>query len=199
MRSFSCLFTLLLGSLTAGLLAAHPRVPRDPFATTGKFSVDATSLILSSAVATIEPRRGAPGYFWLRIHFYAFPLTASDIAAARKGDTRSLDKKSNINSYDPKVRTNSFAEIQLSLDKDSNVVQVDMAIPGHGCTIAPFPSDVQAFLQTFHYDAKTIRLKSKGSHTCDLTSVNAGKQVYTWDFDIDLPVFCGAKVTRRAC
>lgn len=189
MGCFSGLFALLFCSLTACLLAARTPAPREPFTTIAKFSVDTTSLTLSSAVATIEPRRGEPGYFWVRIHFYPFPLTASDIAAARKGDTRSLDKKSNINSYDPKIHDNSFAVIQLSLDKDSNVGQVDMSIPGHGCTIAAFPKDVQGFLQTFHYDTKTVRLKSKGSHTCDLTSVNAGKQVYAWDFDIDVPVF----------
>lgn len=193
MRSLFFRSALLFSLLLAAVFANSTPTPPNPFATSAKFSVDNTTLTFSSAVAVIEPRRGAPGYSWLRIHFYPFALTADDISAAQKGDISFLDNKAGRNSGNPDLHNRSVAVIQLSVDQASKVWQVDMAIPGHGCTIAPFPDDIQSFLQTYSFDGKTLRLRSKGSHTCDLTSVNAGKQLYSWDFDFTLPVSAAAK------
>jgi len=77
-----------------------------------------------------------PGF---RIHFYPFAMTEADIAAGPELAMSSPSTKQvNKNSYDPKVRTNASGVIQLSVDKDFKLWQVDMAIPGHSCTIAPF-------------------------------------------------------------
>ena len=170
--------------------AQHNPAPQDSnFQTKAALSVDKDAYTLSSAVAMYETRKYPPGYSWVRIHFYPFRLTSEDIAAARAGDVKSLDRKVNKNSYDPKVRNHSFGVIQLSVDKDFKVWQVDMSVPGHGCTIAPFEKDVATFLEAYRYDGKSLRLKSKGSHVCDLRSVGAGEQTFTWDFDVTLPVF----------
>ena len=169
--------------------SAGPLSQDQAFHTNANLSVDNNAMTLSSAVAITEDRKYPAGYSWVRIHFYPFPLTSDDIAAAKNGDVQPLDKKVNNNSYDPKVHTNSFGVIQLSVDKDFKVWQVDMSIPGHACTIAPFEKDVQSFLQTYHYDGKNLRLKSKGSHICDLKAVGAGEQSYKWDIDVTLPVF----------
>ena len=168
---------------------AGPSPQNSTFHTNANLSVDNTAMNLSSAVAITEARKYPAGYSWLRIHFYPFPLTSGDIAAAKTGNVDSLDKKVNNNSFDPKVRTNSYGVMQFSVDKDFKVWQVDMSIPGHACTIAPFEKDVQSFLQTYHYDGKNLRLKSKGTYICDLKAVGAGDQTYKWDIDVTLPVF----------
>jgi len=169
--------------------SADPAPQNSKFHTNANLSVDNTALTLSSAVAITEARKYPAGYSWVRIHFYPFPLTSVDIAAAKTGNVDSLDKKVNNNSFDPKVHTNSYGVMQLSVDKDFKVWQVDMSIPGHACTIAPFEKDVQSFLQTYHYDGKNLRLKSKGTYICDLKAVGAGDQTYKWDIDVTLPVF----------
>ena len=169
--------------------SADPAPQNSKFHTNANLSVDNTALTLSSAVAITEARKYPAGYSWVRIHFYPFPLTSVDIAAAKTGNVDSLDKKVNNNSFDPKVHTNSYGVMQLSMDKDFKVWQVDMSIPGHACTVAPFEKDVQSFLQTYHYDGKNLRLKSKGTYICDLKAVGAGDQTYKWDIDVTLPVF----------
>jgi hypothetical protein len=182
----------LLAALVASSIIPAPADPSPQnltFHTKANLSVDQTAMILSSAVAITEARKYPAGYSWVRIHFYPFPLTSVDIAAAKTGDVDSLDKKVNKNSSDPKVHTNSYGVIQLSVDKDFKVWQVDMSIPGHACTIAPFEKDVHSFLQTYHYDGKNLRLKSKGTYICDLKAVGAGDQIYKWDIDVMLPVF----------
>jgi hypothetical protein len=186
----SLLFTALLA--TSAFAALPPRAPAPQaanFNAKASLSVDKTSLTLTSAVAVREFRKYPAGYSWLRIHFYSFPLTATDLVAARSGNVDLIDKKSNKNSSDPKVGSASFGVIQLSLDEKLAVSQVDMSIPGHSCTIAPFDKDVRAFLETYRFDGKTLRLKSKGSYTCDLKAVGAGEKTYTWDIDVSLPVF----------
>ena len=178
-----------MGTALTNAALHNPTGQDSNFQTKAAFSVDKDAYTLSSAVALYEARKYPPGYSWVRIHFYPFPLAPEDIAAARAGNVQVLDKKVNKNSYDPKVRNHSFGVIQLSVDKDFKVWQVDMSVPGHGCTIAPFEKDVKAFLEAYRYDGKNLRLKSKGSHVCDLRSVGAGEQIFKWDFDVSLPVF----------
>ena len=181
------LTALMILSISPAL--TNPAAQNPTFHTSANLSVDNAAMTLSSAVVIREARKYPAGYSWVRIHFYAFPLTSDDIAAARSGNVESLDKKANNNSFDPKIHSSSHGVIQLSLDKDRKVWQVDMSIPGHACTIAPFEKDVQSFLQTYHFDGKNLRLKSKGSYVCDLKAVGAGEQAYKWDIDVTLPVF----------
>jgi hypothetical protein len=187
MRYLWFLTAVLICSLIPAL--ADPVPQNQTFHTNANLSVDTAALTLSSAVAIAEDRKYPAGYSWVRIHFYAFPLTPDDIAAAKTGNTDALDQKANKTSYDPKIHTTSRGVIQLSVDQGFKVWQVDMSIPGHACTIAPFEKDVQSFLQTYHYDGKNLRLKSKGSYVCDLKAVRAGEQAYKWDIDVTLPVF----------
>ncbi len=185
---YLCVLTVAL-SCSIIIAGADPAPQSQNFNTKASLSVDNTAITLSSAVAITEARNYPAGYSWVRIHFYAFPLTPGDVASAKSGNVQSLDQKANKNSFDPKTHTSSHGRIQLSVDKDFKVWQVDMSIPGHGCTIAPYEKDVQSFLQTYHYDGKNLRLKSKGSFICDLKSVGAGEKIYKWDIDVTLPVF----------
>jgi hypothetical protein len=164
-------------------------VDANSFHTSAKFSVDNDAMSLSTAVATIEPRRGAPGYSWLRIYFYSFPVAADDLAAVTKGDTSSMDGKWNKKASNPSDYNTSRAVIQLSLDKDFKVWQVDMSIPGHTCTIAPFEPDVKTFLQDYQFDGKNLKLRSKGSYVCDMKFMGTPNQKFSWDIDLNTAVF----------
>jgi hypothetical protein len=175
---------------TAGLaLAASARLDSSTFTTNATFSVDKDAMSLSTAVATLEPRLGAPGYSWLKIHFYSFPLAAEDIAGALKGSVASMDKKVNVKASNPADYNHSNATIQLAVDKDFKVWQVDMSVPGHACTIAPYEADVAKFLQDYQFDGKKIRLRSKGSYTCDMKFMGIPNQQFGWDVNLALPVY----------
>src|SRR5579864_1442980 len=174
------IFTLLLaGNVFAGSPPATP----DSFDTAARFAVGNRHLSLSSVIATIEPRLGAPGYSWIRIHFYSFPPAAEDMAGIAKGDVTSMDRKweklaaKHDNSYNV-----SNAVIQLAVDKDNKVWQVDMAVPGHSCTIAPFEKDLKSFLQDYRFDGQNLKLKSKGSYVCNMNP----DQTFTWDIDLTI-------------
>jgi hypothetical protein len=175
---------------TALVVADSPPLTPDSFGTSAQFAVDDSHLSLSSVIATIEPRLGAPGYSWVRIHFYSFPPAAGDMAGIARGDVNSMDKKwekladKHDNSYNV-----SNAIIQLSIDKDYKVWQADMAVPGRGCTIAPFEKDVKSFLQDYRFDGKNLRLKSKGLYVCDMKSLKIPDQTFTWDIDLNIPVY----------
>jgi hypothetical protein len=183
---FAGLIVFIGGTVFAGALPLTP----DSFGTSAKFAVDNSHLSLSSVIATIAPRLGAPGYSWVRIHFYSFPPAPEDMTGIVKGDVTSMDKKwekladRHDNSYNV-----SNALIQLSVDKDYKVWQVDMAIPGRGCTIAPFEKDVKSFLQDYRFDGRNLRLKSKGSYVCDMKVMKIPDQTFTWDIDLTIPVY----------
>ena len=184
------LFVGLTVFIAGNVFADSPSLKPDSFSTRAEFAVDNSHLSLSSVIATIEPRLGAPGYSWVRIHFYPFPPDAADMTGIAKGDVDSMDKRwekladRHDNSYNV-----SNAIIQLSVDKDYKVWQADMAVPGHGCTIAPFEKDVKSFLQDYKFDGKNLRLKSKGSYVCDMKSMKIPDQTFTWDIDLNIPVY----------
>ncbi len=192
MRSF--LVAITLASLAIGCSVPSTKTldtrTSQTFNTNAKFAVDSTSLVLSTAVATIGARPGATGYSWLRIYFYSFPPTADDLTAIANGNVDSMEARwqkfagKHDNSYNT-----SHAVIQLSVDKDSKVWQVDMSIPGHSCTIASFEKDVSSFLQDYRFDGKTLRLKSKGAHLCDMSVNSAPNEKFEWDIDLETSVF----------
>ena len=181
-----------------GVAAGHPPpLDASSFRTNAEFSVDDTILTLSSAVATIEPRSNAPGYSWLRITFYSFLLTAEDVAAVAKGDIEPLERTWSRTTNDAKKYNTSHAVIQLSVDKAFKVWQVDMSVPGHTCTIAPYEQDVRSFLQDYGFDGKRLRLRSKGSYVCDMKSLGIPDQKFGWQIDLNVPVFEKVNAERR--
>jgi len=159
---------------------------------TAKFSVDDAALSLVSAIATVEARRGAPGYSWLRIYFYAFVPDADDIAGAMKGSVQSMERKWEATAVRPSEYNTSHAVIQLTVDKDARITQVDMSIPGHTCTITPFEPDAMKFAQNYQFHGGKLRLKAKGAHVCDMAFMGIPNQNFAWDIDIDVPVFAKA-------
>lgn len=183
------LLTAVLYCTIGGAVANPGNLDPGSFSTKAKFSVDQTAMSLSTAVGTIEPRLGAPGYSWVRVHFYSFPLTAEDVAGAMNGDISSMDNKWNKMASNPPDYNKSNAVIQLSVDKDFKVWQADMSVPGHACTIAPFEPEVKAFLQSYEFDGKHLKLKSKGSYVCDMKFMGIANQTFGWDVDLDIPVF----------
>jgi hypothetical protein len=188
MRNF-WFFVVLVLCLAVPAFSGPASVDPNSFHTNANFSVENNAMSLSTAVATIEPRLGAPGYSWLRIYFYSFPVAADDLAGILKGQTGSMDKKWNSKASNPKDYNNSRAVIQLSVDKSSKVWQVDMSVPGHTCTIAPFEQDVKTFLQSYQFDGKNLKLKSKGSYVCDMKFMGIPNQKFSWDIDLNTVVF----------
>ena len=100
-----------------------------------------------------------------------------------------MDRRWNMLATNPALYRTSFASLQLSVDRDFTVWQVDMAVPGHSCTIAPFEADVQKFLQTYQADVHHVSLKSAGSYVCDMKFMGLANQTFRWDVDLDLSVF----------
>jgi hypothetical protein len=182
-------FTALILCAAGPALSSPATVDPNSFHTSANFSVENDAMSLSTAVAKIELRLGAPGYSWLRIYFYSFPVASDDIAGILKGDPGSMDKKWNSKASNPKDYNNSRAVLQLSVDKDSKVWQVDMSVPGLACTIAPFEQDVKAFLQNYQFDGKNLRLKSKGSYVCDVKFMGNPHPKFGWDIDLNTAVF----------
>ncbi|HEX6120585.1 MAG TPA: hypothetical protein VFZ03_14140 [Dongiaceae bacterium] len=163
------------------------------FATNATLSAEDVTASASTAIATLDPNPGAPGYAWLRIHFYGFAPDADDIAGAIKGDIRSMDRKWNALAANPAAYRSSFAVLQLTIDDHANVTQVDMSVPGHACTIAPFAPDVRKFLQAYRFDEQRLSLKSEGSYVCNMAFMGIPDQTFSWDIDlIDIPVFAKA-------
>jgi hypothetical protein len=182
-------FTVLVISAAGPALSGPASVDPNSFHTNANFSVDNNAMSLSTAIATIEPRLGAPGYSWLRISFYSFPVAADDIAGILKGDTSSMDKKWTKKASNPKDYNNSYAFIQLSVDQSSKVWQVDMSVPGRACTIAPYEQDVKSFLQDYLFDGKNLKLKSKGSYVCDMKFMGIPNPKFGWEIDLNTELF----------
>ena len=178
-RLFMALMFWVIGPAVAGQTHFDP----SSFNTKATFSVDSDVLSLTSAVATIEARPNAPGYSWLRISFYSFPPAAEDIASVVSGNVESLDRKWSKKASNPKDYNHSHAVLQLSVDKGQKISQVDMSVPGHACTIAPFEQDIKNAWQTYQFDGKHLRLKSKGSYICDMKFMGIPNQKFGWDVE----------------
>jgi hypothetical protein len=140
---------------------------------TATFTVDGVATRPRAAVATIQPRTGAPGYSWLRIFFYP-SAAAADRAAATHG--RDLTK------------TTWSAVLQFTVDKAGTIWQIDLSVPGHTCTIAETDRDAKAALQEFQLDRRSVRLRGMGKHVCDMRSLKIPDQTFQWDVDLDLPL-----------
>jgi hypothetical protein len=164
------------------LLASGRQAPLTPatFKTVAHFSSGTTTVTLTTAVATIEPRAGAPGYSWLRVTFYKFPLTAADVAAVRGGRIDGLEQRWQASSGRPAEYNAGHAVIQLGVDSAGKVWQIDLALPGHSCTVAASDKEAAALMQAYSFNGQRLRLTSKGTHSCEKLS---------WSTDVELPVF----------
>jgi hypothetical protein len=159
------------------------------FATRAVFAVDDDARSLSSVAATLEPRPGAPGYSWVRLHFYAFRFTAADIAGVLRGDVSSMDRAWQSKAANPKEYNRSNAVLQLGVDAAFTVWQIDLSMPGHTCTIAPYEPDVKRAVQEYLFDGNRLRLRASGSFVCDIKSLAGPSARFAWDVDLDVPVF----------
>jgi len=142
---------------------------------TARFRVEGVTSTPSAVVATIEPRLGAPGYRWLRIYFYS-SLTATERAQVERGGSEAS-------------RSHWAAALQFSLDKQSTIWQVDLAVPGHTCTIAASDVDAKKAVQIFQLENGRLNLTAKGVHVCDMKSIGVPDQTFEWDVHVAAPVF----------
>jgi len=144
-------------------------------AETATFRVEGVTSTPSTVVATIEPRLGAPGYRWLRVYFYS-SLTAAERAQVERGGSDAS-------------RSHWAAVLQFSLDKQSTIWQVDLAVPGHTCTVAASDGEAKKAVQTFQLENGRLNLTAKGVHVCDMKSLGIPDQTFEWDVNVAAPVF----------
>jgi hypothetical protein len=172
------------------LVSAEKLDPKH-FITRAEFAIDDDVKSLSSVFATIEehPAHGTE-HLWLEINFFPFVLTKDEIESATTGNFAPIENR--WHSEDGLVKTeiyNSRATVVLSMDTQYKVWQVDMAMPGHSCTIAWKEEDLEKFLREYDFEDGNIRLKSKGSYTCNSMSDKQPEWTHKWDFNINVPVF----------
>ena len=185
---------LLIPVLLPLSMLGHPamadeKLTPESFTTNAKISVGADALQMKSAIATTEPRLGAPGYSWVRIHLYSFLPDSSDMTDIRNGSTASMDKKvSSLVGKDVTAYNHSNAVIQRTVDKDYKVWQMDVAVPGHTCTIAQSDEDVKRMVQSYKIDGKSVAIKSHGSYVCDMAMVKLPNVAYALDVDVRDPL-----------
>jgi hypothetical protein len=178
-----------LSAAASAQSASAQSVSPKRFETHAIFAVDHMSMSLTTAIATMEPSRMAPGHSWVRVYFYSFPADAEDVAQAMRGSVSSMDRKWESKSGNPKDYSTSRAVLQLTVDKDFQIRQVDMSVPGHTCTVASTAQELKDFSTTYTLDGKHLRLVAKGSFVCDMTSIGSGKATFRWNVDVDTPVF----------
>jgi hypothetical protein len=141
---------------------------------TARFRVEGVTSTPSTVVATIEPRLGAPGYRWLRVYFYS-SLSATERAQVERGGSAAS-------------RSHWAAALQFSLDTQSTIWQVDLAVPGHTCTIAASDVDAKKAVQVFQLENGRLSLTAKGVHVCDMKSLGIPNQTFEWDVNVATPV-----------
>lgn len=165
----------------------------DDSTTTAKFSVKddkqtgpdgfGIDVPMVSVVATIQKHPLWPKYQWLKLDFYSFPLTEQDLTSAKSGDDNSIAMR-RYNSSDVKHYNNSNATVILSIDETSKQIgQVDIAVPGHTCTIAVLPEEIKLFSDNYSLENNHIKIKSQGSNKCATLDTK-----FSWDFNVDAPV-----------
>jgi hypothetical protein len=185
----SALIGVVLSSAAAATAAAQAPLTPSSFSTHAEFSIDKFPSSFITAVATLEPLNIAPGYSRIWITFFPFPMTPDDVAAASKGSIATLEARRAKMSTRPEVYNRNYAALVLTFDKDHKLSNVNMAVPGHTCTIAWKPAEIERFAPGMQFDANRLKLASKGSYACDMVSIGAGIQVFHWNVDLDIPVF----------
>jgi hypothetical protein len=144
-----------------------------PHVAAARFDVDGDTTAPSTILATIEPKAGAPEDKWIRIYFYSSESTAPQqtLIAATPDHVR-----------------NWAAILQLTVGANATVSQIDLALPGHVCTVAQSGSDAARAIQTFEFDGQSMRLKTNAFSVCDLKLLGIPNPTFSWNVDIDTPL-----------
>ena len=186
-RARASIAALIAGSGVALSATALTQAPIDAraFETRATFAVNDLRLSLSTAVATIEPAATSPRHWWVRMYFYAFPLTPAEMQEAMTGTVARIDRR--WAQLPPSRYNSSRAVVQLTVDRESRAIaQVDMSVPGHTCTIAWRADDLDRFSRDYSFSGTRLRITNAGSNTCDIGSA---RETFTWNVDVDIPVF----------
>ena len=139
------------------------------------FEVEGDAFTPATILATVEPRAGTPGYRWLRIYFYSSELTPSQRVMAASG-------------RDEETLRSWAAIMQLTVDDEATVSQIDLAVPGHMCTVVQTDSDATKALQDFQFNGRYLTLRSKAYSVCDLKLLGSPNPTFEWDVEFNTPV-----------
>lgn len=123
------------------------------------------------------------------IYFYAFPLTADDIAGLSTGSIDALERKRTKAVAGGTDVNHSRAVLHLLLDKDSKLSNASLEVPGLTCAIVVEPATAKNAVQAYQFDGNRLHVKAPGASVCDLTSVGGGKRGMSWEVDVNTPVF----------
>jgi hypothetical protein len=148
-------------------------------AQSARFAVDDLTRVTPSVVATVEPRAGAPGSSWIRMHFYSLALTPIERHMAATG-------------RDPALLRSWEAILQITVDPNGNVSGMDLALPGRPCAVVQTSQDAARAVQHFEFNGARLRLKSKAFSICDLKVEGMPSQRFEWDLTLDTPVVARA-------
>ena len=185
----SLLSAALAGCVGISVLAQQPLATPQTLHTTAHFSVDADVLSLQTAVAISQPHARFKEFSWLQIYFYAFPLTADDVAALSTGSIAALEHKRTQAAAGGPDPNHSRAVLHLLLDKDSKLSNASLEVPGLTCTIVEEPATAKNAVQTYQFDGKQLQVDARGASVCDQMSVSGGKRMMSWEVGVNIPVF----------
>jgi hypothetical protein len=144
-------------------------------AQSARFAVDDLTRVTPTVVATVEPRAGAPGSSWIRMHFFSIDLTPQQRQMAATG-------------RDAALLRNWEAILQITVDPQGSVSALDLALPGHPCAVAQTSQDAVLAVQHFEFDGARLRLKSRAFSICDWKVEGVPSQRFEWDVNVDTPV-----------
>ena len=182
------LAAILIACLSAAALAQQSGATPRAFQTTARFTVDADALQLQTAVAIGESTATVKNFSWVRIYFYAFPLTAEDVATLSNGSIAALERKRTTARGQPDLN-HSRAVLHFLLDRNSALSNASLEVPGLTCTIVFEPATAKTAVQVFQLTGTQLHVEAKGATTCDLTTINGGKRKMSWDVNVNAPVF----------
>ena len=159
-------------------------------ATTATFSVDRQALRLPTAVAIAAPHQNAGGFSRVTIYFYAFPLTADQIAAvSTTGQIDVPEKRRRQRQPGDPDMNHSRAALHLLLARDGTLWNASLEVPGLTCTIVADPAAAASAIQSYENDGARVRVRAKGASVCDLSSVGGGQHELAWNVEVDAPLY----------
>ena len=169
--------------------AASEHEDVDPaFRTDTRFTIDGEVHTSVSALAWIEEHfYFGPGYHRLTVGFYPFQLTGQQTREAAAGNYQPIEEVVTADTLSANYK--SHVQVVLNIYEGNKVGHVDISIPGNYCTVAPYPNEVEDFLQEYLFENGRLRLKSRGAYACFESTPDNPDRTYRWDFDVDLPVF----------
>ena len=146
-----------------------------PHLPAARFDVEGDTTTPATILATVEARPDVPGYRLLRIYFYSSELTPSQRAMAASG-------------RDEETLRSWAAIVQLTVDDEAMVSKIDLAVPGHMCTVVQTDSDATKAVQEFQFNGRYLKLRTKAYSVCDLKLPGIPNPTFEWDLDLATPV-----------